>query len=277
MHNFRHVETICDLTPDREDAILLGDNIFGVFDGAGSLVKFSDSKGNTGGRLAATIARDAFTSCPGDLYYGGAALANREIRKYMKMAGVDVSEKVNLWCTTAAVIQLREDHNYLTWLQIGDSVILLVRNDGSFELLVPYHDHDRELLAICKKLSEGGEKDPHSVIVANGMARALREEINVAYGDLTGEKEAMSWVESGGFPIFDFDHILLYTDGLLIPKEDPMAENDWQKTVELFLDGGLKNVVNYVRRLQDADPHCSKYTRYKQYDDIAAIAISRKK
>lgn len=116
MHNFRHVETICDLTPNREDAMLVGDNIFGVFDGAGSLVKFTDSRGNTGGRLAATIARDAFARCPGYLYHDGAVLANREIRKYMMIAGVDVSEKVNLWCTTAAVVRMRE--NYFEWLQI---------------------------------------------------------------------------------------------------------------------------------------------------------------
>lgn len=53
MRNFRRIETVCDLTPKREDALLVGDDIFGVFDGAGSLTGFSDPQRGTGGKIAA--------------------------------------------------------------------------------------------------------------------------------------------------------------------------------------------------------------------------------
>ncbi len=273
MHNFRYIESLCDLTPKKEDALLLGEDLFGVFDGAGSLVKFVDPKRGTGGRIASTIARDTFSLQEGPLR-DLAAAANREIGTQMVAAGIDISKKVNLWCTTAAVIRMQEDS--FEWLEIGDSAVLLIKGDRQFELLVDYQDHDQELLAICKELAEKGEKDPHSVIVANGQAQALKEDINVTYGCLTGEDEAMRWVKSGTRSLEGIDHILMFTDGLLIPKEDPKAPNDWETLVRLFLDGGLRNTVNYVRDLQNKDPFCSKYIRYHPYDDIAAIALSRK-
>src|SRR5258708_12016432 len=43
-----------------EDAILLGKNRFGVFDGASSLDAYTDEEGRTGGYLAANIVRDTF-------------------------------------------------------------------------------------------------------------------------------------------------------------------------------------------------------------------------
>ena len=72
------------------------------------------------------------------------------------------------------------------------------------------------------------------------------------------------------------EHILIFTDGLLIPKEDPRAANDWKMAVKLFLTLGLDGSVNFVRNLQNKDPFCRKYVRYHPYDDIAAIALSRK-
>jgi serine/threonine protein phosphatase PrpC len=272
--DLRHIEIVSDLTPNKEDTFLLGDNIYGVFDGAGSLVKFVDPKRGTGGRIAATIARDIFIRHEESSLAGLATFANAGIKREMMNVGIDVSKKVNLWCTTAAVVRM--DENSFEWLQIGDSVILLIKSDGTFELLVPYHDHDQELLSVCKALSEKGEKDPHAIIVADGQAQALREKINVTFGDFTGEDEAMRWVKSGTRSLEGIDYILLYTDGLLIPKEDPKAPNDWGKTVQLFLEGGLGNIARHVRIRQDGDPFCAKYTRYRQYDDIAAIALSRK-
>ena len=44
--------------------------------------------------------------------------------------------------------------------------------------------------------------------------------------------------------------------------------------VKLFLNGGLREVKDFVRNLEKNDPKCWKYPRYKQYDDIAAISIS---
>lgn len=277
MYNFVRIQAITDLTPKKEDAILIGENTFGVFDGAGSLVKFVDPIRGTGGKIASSIARDIFTSGDNPVFYSLEYLArkaNLEIRKQMAEAGIDVGKKVNLWSTTAAVVRMGADS--FEWLRISDSVILIIRSDGEFKLLVDYHDHDKELLAVCRELAQKGEKDPHSVIVANGQAQALREKVNITYGALNGEEEAMQWIKSGIMGLEGIKHILIFTDGLLIPKEDPKAPNDWALTVKLFLTLGLDGLVNFIRDLQQKDPFCRKYIRYHPYDDIAAIAISRK-
>ncbi|HII16026.1 MAG TPA: hypothetical protein HA362_06970 [Nanoarchaeota archaeon] len=59
-----------------------------------------------------------------------------------------------------------------------------------------------------------------------------------------------------------------------MPKENPEAPDDFGKFVDIFLDKGLQGVKDYVRSLEASDPKCWKYTRSKQYDDIAAIAVS---
>jgi hypothetical protein len=61
---------------------------------------------------------------------------------------------------------------------------------------------------------------------------------------------------------------------LILPKENPEDQDDFNRFVEIFLEGGLERVKNYVRDLEKTDPECWKYPRYKQYDDIAAISIS---
>ena len=60
-----------------EDAALIKDNLFAVFDGAGSLVSFVDERGRTGGYLASTIAKGAFSANDVPL---------RELRRTMQTA-----------------------------------------------------------------------------------------------------------------------------------------------------------------------------------------------
>ena len=71
--------------------------------------------------------------------------------------------------------------------------------------------------------------------------------------------------------------MLVFTDGLIIPKEDPHAVDDFSTTVKLFQEGGLQKVRDYIRQVENTDPNCWKYPRYKKSDDIAALAISFQK
>jgi hypothetical protein len=61
---------------------------------------------------------------------------------------------------------------------------------------------------------------------------------------------------------------------MLIPNERPGQPEDFNKIVELFEQGGLKNVKSYVRNLENSDPNCNKYLRFKQHDDLTATAIT---
>ena len=67
--------------------------------------------------------------------------------------------------------------------------------------------------------------------------------------------------------------ILLFTDGLTIPKTDPTQPNDLETIKNLYLAGGIESVKNYVRDMENSDPECGHYIRFKKHDDIAAIAV----
>jgi hypothetical protein len=103
---------------------------------------------------------------------------------------------------------------------------------------------------------------------------AVRRRVNVTYGALNGESEALDFISRGRQRLSGIRHILLFTDGLFIPQEHPEDGHQLDKLVERFLSGGLQSVYQYVHELQTSDPLCHRYPRFKPHDDIAAVAIS---
>jgi len=61
---------------------------------------------------------------------------------------------------------------------------------------------------------------------------------------------------------------------LFVPKESSLQPDNFRLLVDLFLEGGLENVKNSIRTLENSDPDCKKYVRFKKSDDITAIALS---
>jgi hypothetical protein len=101
----------------------------------------------------------------------------------------------------------------------------------------------------------------------------VRRKSNVTYGVLNGNEKAIKFFNTGKFSLKDVKSIILFTDGLLIPKENPEDEEDWNLFVSLYNKSGLKGLLNYVRSVENTDPNCLIYPRYKKHDDIAAVAI----
>lgn len=110
-----------------EDALLVKDDLFGVFDGGSSVVKYIDSKGKTGGFLAANITKRTFENGSGDLL-SLAKQANLRINQKMRARKVDLTDKANRWCTALAVINL--GRKSFDWVQIGDCLILIIFKDN---------------------------------------------------------------------------------------------------------------------------------------------------
>jgi hypothetical protein len=81
------------------------------------------------------------------------------------------------------------------------------------------------------------------------------------------------FVKSGVVSLERVKHILLFTDGLIPPKKDPKAKDNFDEFVQTFLKEGLEAVKNKIRTKEKTDPSCREYPRYKQHDDIAAIAV----
>ncbi len=251
-----------------EDVLLQAGDLFGVFDGATSLDKRRFAGGLTGGLLAANIAADTFHKERGGLA-SLAARANRRIHDTLLAENVSMSERHRLWSTSLAVVRLADDS--FEYCQTGDALILLIENDGGYRLVTPAIDIDRQTLHLWKN-TPAAQTETIQELLAEQIQR-VRLQMNVRYGVLNGEPEAVNFLRHGYHDLVGISDILLFTDGLFLPKENPLEGDDWSCLVNLYRSGGLRSVRDHVRLLQQNDPTCRQYPRFKQHDDIAAVAI----
>lgn len=252
-----------------EDHCCIRGNLFGVFDGATSLTPATYGNGRTGGYMAATIAGQAFARNDASLPCL-AERANNAIRESMVRHGVDLDDRGGLWCASGAVLRVHGD--WFEWVQIGDCVICAMFEDGGFELLQSGFDHDAETLELWKRVSCETDAPVHAAVAEKILE--VRTRMNVTYGVFNGEEQAMSFLRSGRRPIGDIKHLVLCTDGLFIPTQDPAGKEDFSEFARVFMDGGLTGLRDQVRAVEETDRQCRLYPRFKAHDDIAAISIS---
>jgi serine/threonine protein phosphatase PrpC len=256
--------------PLNEDKVLINEqqNIFGVFDGASSLDSYLSSEGKTGAYIAANIAASIFNTEKGDLDKI-ALVANDNIEAAHKAANIDVSKNLNRFGTTAAVIKIKAGAAQL--LQVGDSVIIIIKKNGIAETPLGYFDHDLNIMRKWRKLADKGASDIRGIVADDVIA--LRESANRAYGMLNGDKKLKDFIKITQTDLDDVATILLLTDGMYIPKADPNQDENWNDYARLYREGGLKKIYNTVRKIEATDPKLIKYPRYKLHDDASGIAI----
>jgi len=265
-----------------EDYLVAEQNIFGVFDGATSLDRSRFGQEQTGGMIASHTAANVFRKNHYPLTRL-ASQANDEIMQQMVLRGVDVSQKENLWSTSAAVVRLKDES--LEWVQTGDAVILLIYEDGSYKALVNREDQDHETLSLWQNLvnthfdgQDQGPADNFKLMQINGamanQIRKVRMGMNVTYGVLNGEKAAEEFFNQGEEPLERVSHLLIFTDGLTIPSAELENKKDFTPLVDAYLNMGLEGLKNMIRQKEEQDPHCFTFPRFKRHDDIAAIAVS---
>ncbi|TKB25352.1 protein phosphatase 2C domain-containing protein [Desulfopila sp. IMCC35006] len=252
-----------------EDVLLEEGDLLGVFDGATSLDKRRFHGGLTGGLLAARTAAGSFQGNRTPLDQQ-AKEANQNIQRAQREQGIGLDERHKLWSTSLAVVHLAG--NRLEYCQTGDALILFVLKDGSYKIITPDIDIDRDTLQMWQEMQVSPDARIHEVLA--DQINKVRLEMNVTYGVLNGEPEALAFIRHGYENLADVSDILLFTDGLQLPRENPLEDHDWQSFVKLYRQGGLQAVRDHVRYLQQLDPHCRKYPRFKIHDDIAAVAIS---
>jgi len=253
-----------------EDRLLLGDGLYGVFDGATSLGSKELFEGLTGGGMAAQIAKDSFSNCTESLYEAGVD-ANRRVAIAQTSVGKDMSSRENLWTTSMAVV--RVVGSQLEFCQTGDCLIVLMHRDGSHSLLTPEIDIDCETMTLWKELNSGEKAESTIYNELRQQIRKVRLQMNRDYGVLNGEPEAITFFNHGSVSLTSVTDVLLFTDGLYMPKNNPEAPSDWSGLVEQYKAGGLNGLRDYVRKLQRSDPALTLYPRFKMHDDIAAVAL----
>jgi hypothetical protein len=253
-----------------EDRILVAEGIAAVFDGATSIHAYVDESGNTGGALAASIAKQTFAKNNKPLV-DLATEANQRIRLAMQQQRIDIADKLNLWATTVAAIRILG--NEIEWLTLSDSIVMVFDANGGHRLLGKFHDHDIEGIKVWKKFTQrkieniSEEREIKDVLAQN------RRQANRTYGALNGDPAFVDFVESGTCLRDNITHVLLATDGLFLPTQN-RDDKCWDQFAAIYLKGGLKAIRDFVRQREKSDPNCWNYPRFKCHDDIAAVAIT---
>ncbi len=256
-----------------EDQLLIQNNIYAVFDGASSLVG-NTWLGKSGAWWAAKCAVNTLSQ-EENIYQDHSlsqlfAKANQHIAEKMEQAGINRKNRLGLWSCTGAAIRLYPD--FMEYAQIGDSLILCIRNDGSYFLPAPYHNHDHKTLSAWQALAKQGCNDIHNTLSSQIIKTRL--EMNRTFGVLNGERQMTNFLKSGSFSVKGIKAVLIFTDGLHWPSEQLSDKEDFAPLVKYYLKSGLSGLHQAVRKLEKEDPHCHRYPRFKQHDDIAAIALT---
>lgn len=252
-----------------EDSFLIAPNLYGVFDGATGLIKYADVNGNTGGLIASKTAKTIFERNRGKPLINSIKETSAELMREMKDASINLEDKAGFFATSVSVIRIKGGS--IEYLQVADSPIVFIHKNGKLQVFED--DHDLEAMQMRKSLSDQGVKDPHDERLEKLLYKSRRN-ANVTYGFLNGDDKVLNFTKQGFVLKENIKYILIFTDGMLVPQEDPNKPKNYEKIVQLFQKGGLVSVKNHVRQLENGDPDCVKYPRFKQHDDLTAVAIT---
>jgi len=273
VRGFRVAETLLEQGSGRvnEDTLHTDDFRSIVCDGATSLgtAAIPLDAATSGGRRAALITAEAFAEHDDLLVC--ARRANDAIRAEMLQNGIDFNRRESLWSTSFAAVDF--SGGSCTWCQTGDCVILVIYDDKTSEILTGIPGQDREVLKTWQRIGPNASLTIHQELAEE--IGAVRKMMNRDYGVLNGEEAAMDFLAHGSIETELVTDILLFSDGLFPPGRNPDEEFSREWFVDHYLRGGLQAVRDRVRGLQQDDPGCYRYPRFKYHDDISAVALKR--
>lgn len=263
-----------------EDAVVLNERfgLYGVLDGSTSLVPFETADGKTGGFLASRMVKNEIESLEeSSSLLSVLNLANQQLGAEMKKYGIAMNQKEQLWCTAASLVQVTEHH--VSYAQTGDTMILAVYEDEIRRLSRPQIEHvDRIALEKWNNLIHSGVHSQKELLTK------IKEQLKVnrylantpdGYGVLNGETSAVEFVEYGQINRQGLLHLLLFSDGLFLPKKVvPEGVHYWEFIAKNILQKGLKGYIDDLVALEEEDPECLQYPRFKKSDDKTVVMIS---
>jgi serine/threonine protein phosphatase PrpC len=264
-----------------EDALIINEkqSLYGVADGVSSLVPFTSEENLTGGFIASDTATDHLEShmSSGLDLFSEVSNINRILYTKMKEYEIDRSRKEQLWGTALAAVKITE--NGIEYIQTGDCMILAVYQNGEVRPLTRLQVEHLEEAAIEKwkqcileGLKTKAEIMPHvkEQLIAN---RQQSNTVN-GYGVLNGEPEASDYFEYGKINKVGLSRLIMLTDGLFLPAETvPDGIPYWNRVAASILEKGLDQYTKDLIALEESDPECIKYPRFKKSDDKAGIVI----
>lgn len=264
-----------------EDSLIMNDEIllYGVADGASSLVPFKNKENLTGGYIASNKVRTYFENLRNhnDLCHDIRTINDR-IQANMKEYAIDISRKELLWGTALAIVKVSETG--VDFIQTGDCMILAIYQDGGVRPLTRLQTGQLENVALnrWKELIYKGVNTQEDLMKdVKDILISIRKKSNTAngYGVLNGENHAIEYSEYGKINKIGLKHLILITDGLFLPLEEvPEDKSYWDFVADSILDRGIRQYANDLIELEETDPECIRFPRFKKSDDKSGLLIT---
>ncbi|WHX31741.1 protein phosphatase 2C domain-containing protein [Brevibacillus agri] len=251
--------------------------VYAVIDGVSSLVPYENRAGQTGGAIAAELVKRQLEAMPHDAVLPDyLARVNEQLREQMREGGVDLAKKEALWGAACAVVRVKD--NCLEYAQSGDCMIFAVYEDDAVRPLTYPQVRLLEQQALASW--EAGIREGLSTRVE------LRErcmEILIhnryqanepgGYGVLNGDPACADFVEYGRVNRAGVKALVLATDGLFMPAAFGGDEPGWEETALPIFRKGLQRYADELIALENSDPECIRYPRFKKSDDKTGIVL----
>lgn len=265
-----------------EDSLIINNDaqVFGVADGVSSLVPTKDKNNRTGGYIASNEVKSYFETIKNSKsLLSDVKMINDTLKKKMLNNIINILEKEQLWGTALAVIKVSE--NSIEYVQTGDCMILAVYVDNNeirpLTRLQVSHLEKGAIVKWKEYINKGITKRDDLLTKVKDILLSNRQKSNSkdGYGVLNGEPEAINYIEYGKINRNRLKHLILVTDGLLLPREIvPTQINYWEYITNLILEKSMEQYALELIKLEDSDPECLKYPRFKKSDDKTGIVIS---
>lgn len=266
-----------------EDSLVINDQkaIYGVIDGATSMVPYRGPNGETGGLLASRLISRHLESLNSE---GASARplheevleANRKLRNEMEQNGVNIHDKRELWTAGIAAVQI--SNNYVDYVQAGDCMLVAYYKDGSIRVLTQDQVAPMDSLTRSKWV-EGIQQgissplDLRAYVAPQIQQNRLSLNTLNGYTVISGEPEVEDLLEFGRFNRIRLRGLLMVTDGLFLPNKKGEREANLEQLAERIEQDGLEHYANWLLDLEEKDPSCTEYPRFKKSDDKSAVLI----
>lgn len=259
-----------------EDALLIDEEkeLFGVLDGATGVIPFFDAEGNSGGKIAAELVKKVFSQLSENMSLVQLAeQANIALQKENEKHNITMQEAEKLFCASGVIVRLRD--GVMEYVQVGDSLLTLLFQDGSYKLLTQDTQVglDAQILAA---MIDGMKKGLRTNTAIRQYALPKMREMRILehkkFG-IFGSPDIHQRLQIGEQSLKNVKGILLLTDGLFVHTQNYKKYYDFDLTMAVMKREGLQSLLHFVRKREKEDPECLKYIRFKPHDDATGIFI----
>ncbi|MBW5470765.1 hypothetical protein GPJ61_23400 [Brevibacillus formosus] len=262
-----------------EDAYVIQQvkHVYAVIDGITSLIPYESAAGQTGGAIAAELVKKQLEAMPEDVaLHDFLGTINEALQEEMRQSGIDLEKKEALWGAACAVVHVGDAH--IEYAQLGDCMIFAVYDDDMVRPLTHTQVSHLEQAALAKweeGINEGlcTRTELHERCMDILIHNRYQANGPGGYGVLNGDAACRDFIEYGRMNRVGVKALVLVTDGLFMPRALGGAQPRWEETVLPIVHKGLQRYTDELIALENNDPECIRYIRFKKSDDKTGMIL----